>query len=378
MNREWKPFIELLRAALWNRLADVTLFSGQTDWEEILVLARQQTVMSLVAEAAMKLPRNLQPPAAITTRMRGIVTTNIRTHALLNRTLAEAVTLFNDNGIPTVLFKGQGVAMNYPEPTLRNCGDIDLYVGANLYDKACTVAQAWGGKDEHATTSEKHYHFNHNGVAVELHRIAEQLPLPWHNARFQRWTRRHLHYGGLRQVIIAGAEVQLPPVQFDALYIFNHLWHHFSSGGGIGLRQVCDWVRYLHTFGHEIDPMQLERDLCAFGLWKPWQLFGCLAVDVLGLPVEEFPFYNARYAKKASIVLGMIEAGGNFGFHDVSITERPAGYIAGKMHTLRRMHARFGQLIAVSPTVAVAAWGRYMYLGIRQVVRDKILKTAQA
>ena len=378
MNKEWQPFLELLRAALWNRQADATLFSGHTDWEAIMLLARKQTVTGLVAEAAMKLPAGLQPPTVISTKMRSVVTTNIRMHSLLNHTLAEAVTLFAANNIPTVLFKGQGVALNYPELTLRMCGDIDLYVGATLYDKACTVADTWGEKEEDGMESEKHYHFKHGHMVVELHRIAETLPLPWRNARFQKWTYKHLHGEVLRRAMIGGTEVSLPPVQFDALYIFNHLWHHFSVGGGIGLRQLCDWVRYLHTFHQEIDHTVLEHDLRAFGLWKPWQTVGYIAVHALGLPVEEFPFYTSRYAPQAEKVLTMIESGGNFGFHSASRTIRPSGYIAGKMYSFRRMNTHFRQLAVILPQDALAAWIRYMYVGIRQVMRDKILKTPQA
>lgn len=372
MNKEWQPFLELLRAALWNRQADASLFSGHTNWEAIMLLAKKQTVTGLVAEAAMKLPTDLQPPTAIGTKMRSVVTTNIRMHSLLNRILADAVTLFAANDIPTILFKGQGVALNYPEPILRMCGDIDLYVGKELYNKACAVADTWGKKNENGTESEKHYHFKHGHAVVELHRIAETLPLPWRNARFQKWTHKHLHEGALRWVMIGGTEVLLPPVQFDALYVFNHLWHHFSEGSGIGLRQLCDWVRYLHTFRQEIDHTTLKHDLRAFGLWKPWRIIGCIAVDVLGLPVTEFPFYTSRYISKANKVLDMIQVGGNFGFHDVSRTERPAGYMAGKMHSFRRMHVRFGKLILISPQDVASAWSRYIYVGIRQVIQDQL------
>ena len=377
MKKEWQPFGELLRAALWNRQADASLFSSHTDWEAILLLARQQTVTGLVGEATMKLPADLQPPTAICTKMRSVVTTNIRMHSLLNRTLAESVRLFTANNIPTVLFKGQGVALNYPEPTLRMCGDIDLYVGAALYDKARAIADTWGEKDEQGMESEKHFHFKHGHVTVELHRIAETLPSPWRNARFRKWTHKHLHDGALRRVMIGGTEVSLPPVQFDVLYIFNHLWHHFSEGGGIGLRQLCDWARYLHTFHKEIDRAALKRDLQAFGLWKVWQTVGYITVHTLGLPMEEFPFYTSRYARQAEKVLAMIQSEGNFGFHDASRTERPAGYMAGKMHTFRRMHIRFGRLMFISPKDTVSAWGRYIYVGVRQVIQDKLLKTGQ-
>lgn len=368
--KEQQQFFALLRAGLWDTPADAELFSGDTRWETIFVQAARQTVQGLVAKAASTLPTEVQPPAPILGKARGIVAATIRSHALLNRTLAEAVTMLAQNGIRPVLLKGQGVATNYTDPTLRMCGDIDLYIGNPDYHLACLLARQWGETEEEGTESEKHYHFCHGGVTVELHRIAERLPLPRQDTRFQRWTRRHLHGNNLRSVVIEGIAVSLPPVNFDALYIFNHAWHHLSAGGGIGWRQLCDWVRYLHTFRHEIDHAMLECDLHSFGLWRQWRMFSTIAVDMLGLPREEYPFYTDRYARQAATVVRMIEESGNFGFYDPSRTGRPEGYIAGKLHSLRRMSRHYARLFALCPAACATAGGRYLYVGIRQVIKD--------
>lgn len=364
-------FLELLRCGLWSRSVDVAMFSGRTDWDAILTLASQQTVSGIIAEAIKTLPSQIQPPTAILNKFRSIVVANLRIHSLINRTLVEAVTLFTENGIPPILLKGQGVAMNYPNPTLRMCGDIDLYVGSELYDRACELAALWGDKDGRCIKSTKHYHFKHGNVVVELHRIAETLPSPSHNSRFQQWTQLHLHGGNLRSVLIEGAAISLPPVQFDALYIFNHLWHHFFIGG-VGLRQLCDWVRYLHAFNKEIDQVLLERDLKSFGLWKAWRMLGCLAVDMLGLPEAEYPFYTPDYRGNSRRILDLIESEGNFGRYCNADGKRPKGYFAGKIHKFRRMQRRFWRLIVICPEQALFFWSRFIYSGIRQVVFEKL------
>lgn len=376
MNSEQQIFLALLRAGLWNTPADVALFSGQTDWETIFIHAARQTVLGLVATGTGMLPCCCSPPVSVAKRLRDVTTVTIRSHALLNRTLAVAVKLLRQNGIHPVLLKGQGVATNYIDPYLRMCGDIDLYIGQRDYDKACEVVRQWAGTKE-GIESEKHYHFKHGDVTVELHCIAERLVLPWQNTSFQRWTHKHLHNDYLRSVEIEGTAISLPPVNFDALYIFNHAWHHFSEGEGIGLRQLCDWVRYLHIFRGEINRIEMERDLKSFGLWYPWQIFGPIAVDMLGLPREEYPFYTDRYARQAARVISMIEVDGNFGFFDPSRMKRPEGYIAGKVHSFRRMSNRFGKLFLISPKEAVSAWSNYLYIGIKQVITDTLnpLKT---
>lgn len=373
MDNVHRQFFALLRSGLWDTPADAALFSGPADWDAILTHAARQTVTGLVAAGVASLPAALRPPAPVADKLRGIVTAGIRSHALLNRTLTGIVELLRSNGIRSVLLKGQGVAANYAEPVLRICGDIDLYTGREDYVRAGALVRGWNAAEggEEAAESIKHYHFVHGGVKVELHRIAEQLPLPWRNAAFQRWTCRHLHGDRLRTAVIGDTTVFLPPVNFDALYIFNHAWHHFSQGGGIGLRQLCDWVRYLHTFRDEIDRTALRRDLRAFGLWRPWQVFSVIAVDTLGLPREEYPFYTGRYVRKAARVMKMIEAEGNFGFCDVSRTPRPGGYVAGKLHSLRWMCRRYARLFPLLPAEITVAWGNFLYIGIRQVVADR-------
>lgn len=371
MNSERQKFLVLLRAGLWNTPAEAALFSGQTDWEVLFAHAARQTVSGLVATGIGMLPCGCPVPISVAKRLRDVTAATIRSHALLNRTLAEAVAMLRQNGIHPVLLKGQGVAANYIEPHLRMCGDIDLYVGQRDYGRACELARRWAGTKE-TIESEKHYQFKYGDVTVELHRIAERLVLPWQNARFQRWTQKHLHHSRLRGIEIEGVPISLPPVNFDALYIFNHAWHHFSQGGGIGLRQLCDWVRYLHVFCAEINRMELKRDLKSFGLWYPWLFFGPIAVDRLGLPREEYPFYTGRYARQAARISDMIEAGGNFGFFDPSRTKRPEGYIAGKVHSFRQRNSRFGKLLPISPEETVAAWSYYLYAGIKQVITDNL------
>lgn len=372
MNKEEQSFFALLRAGLWNRPVDATLFSGSTaEWEAIFKHAIRQTVLGLVAEGATTLPAALQPPVPLLNKMHGRLTSGIRMHALLNRALADVVALFGQNNIRPVLLKGQGVALNYVEPTRRQCGDIDLYIGTKDYDRACELVRQQYGADEHATESVKHYHFKHQGVVIELHRLAERLPLPWQNSRFQHWTVEHLHGPHLRTVEIDGMAISLPPVDFDALYLFNHTWHHFSSGGGVGLRQLCDWARFLHTFQDQIDHQALRCHLKAFGLWRAWRIFGGIVVGTLGLPAAEFPFYTDQYARQGERVLEIIGKEGNFGCFDATRTERPKGYIAGKLHTFTWMHRRFGRLLPLFLVQASGAWSYYIYKGVKQVLIDK-------
>lgn len=368
---EWWQMTRLLSASLWDTQVKEAPFWGPVDWKRIFTLAFRQAVTGLVADGASRLPQPLQPSAKEMQKLQMILVKNEQRHQQLNRTLVEVTNLLAKEGIRAILLKGQGVAQNYPTPTLRACGDIDLYIGPENYVRACRLADQWNGTDENSSESKKHYHFCHQGVTIEFHRIAERLPMPWHNARFQRWTQENLQQNKLRKIYIGGAEILLPPVHFDTLYIFNHAWHHFVSSG-IGLRQLCDWARYLHTFHSEIDCNILKTELKAFGLWRSWQLFGYIVVKYVGLPQEECPFYNTRYARQAEAIVLQIKQEGNFGFFRPVKSARPHPYMAGKWYSLKNSCRRYAELLPICPLETLQAWIYFFHAGIHQVIKEKM------
>ncbi|MDD3108185.1 MAG: nucleotidyltransferase family protein [Alistipes sp.] len=362
-------FFELLRSGLWNKPLSEEFDLSETAWKEIFCIATQQAVWGLTTEALFHLRVTPGVSLQVLQRLHYLLSCNRTHHARLNQALAEIVALLEERAIPTVLFKGQGVATYYPDPTLRICGDIDLYIGPEHYTEACHIVQKWGKADTEPTESVKHYQIIHRDVTIELHRIAEKLPDPRQNQRFQTWTRQMLQPTLCRRVRIGDADIAVPPADFEVLYIFNHAYQHFVAGG-IGLRQLCDWVLALHRFHGEIHQAQLQHNLKTFGLWRVWRIFGCIAVDTLGLPEAEFPFYDATYRREAERILEQIFIGGNFGWYDPAKTPRPTGYIAGKWHTVRMMHRRYYTLLPLIPREILRSQIDYLWTGIKHVIKD--------
>ncbi len=180
--------------------------------------------------------------------------------------------------------------------------------------------------------SSKHENFYLKGVSIELHFLAEKLQNPIYNKRFQNWTGYHLHGNNQRKWSLNNTEILLPPVNFNALYIFNHAFHHLISGG-IGLRQLCDWTLFLYTFNNQIDKEELYKDLKSFGLLHAWKIFGYIVVNYLGLNEDIFPFYSDKYKNESEKVLKKILQSGNFGFYNPGKSEHPTGFLSGKFHS---------------------------------------------
>lgn len=227
----------------------------------------------------------------------------MKQHEKMNRAIETLCKEYKSMGITPTVLKGQGCAYYYPNPLLRPTGDLDLYVGESLILPNNIKA-------EHPHVNKKHLAFSFQGTDVEIHKYVETLLYPWYNKHFQKLTKTYL--ANPRIIQLNGTAFHIPPIQFNALMIFNHLWHHFI-GGGIGLRQFVDLALILHQDHSHIDKDTLKADLQAIGLFRAWQIVGCVIVDALGLPGAEYPFYTRKYQKKGEALLRLVLKEGNLG-----------------------------------------------------------------
>ena len=188
MNLERERFLALLRAGLWNKPTDLPSSDKPIHWANIMSMATRQTVIGLVANAIAQLPEAEKPDQQRIAQLQALLVRNHQAHQRLNRQLVETVSLLRENDLRPILLKGQGIAQLYSNPFLRQCGDIDLYIGPEDFEKARELIEQHYGKDPKNHESVKHYHAHYQGLSIELHRIAERLANPIYNNRFQAWT----------------------------------------------------------------------------------------------------------------------------------------------------------------------------------------------
>ncbi|MBB4036616.1 hypothetical protein GGR21_002522 [Dysgonomonas hofstadii] len=365
-------FFALLRSGLWNSPIDTTLFSESVDWETILRMATMQTVNGILYDGINKLSSEKQPPASLMRKLYQTIVCIEQSHELLNQRLTEIIPLLQSEDIGLILLKGQGVAQNYPNPVRRQCGDIDLYVGKEDCEKATELLLSIGVEPENKTKkkSSKHENFYLKGVSIELHFLAEKLQNPIYNKRFQNWTGYHLHGNNQRKWSLNNTEILLPPVNFNALYIFNHAFHHLISGG-IGLRQLCDWTLFLYTFNNQIDKEELYKDLKSFGLLHAWKIFGYIVVNYLGLNEDIFPFYSDKYKNESEKVLKKILQSGNFGFYNPGKSEHPTGFLSGKFHSFLLKQKWLIDIFPIFPKEVFTFYIHYWCNGMTNIIKGR-------
>ena len=368
-----EQFFALIRSGLWGGKAASSPFDGGADWEALLRLASMQSLTGIFADGAGTLPRELMPPAETARRLFVTVESIRRANRRLDAVLAELEAGLRREGIEGILLKGQGVARAYLNPERRMCGDIDLYPGkGDAYLRCCEIVRSLGESEGREDESEKHFHFNRRGCSIEIHSHVMLAADPFVNRRLQRWTDEMLDDPSkLRHVEINGVEVNLPPVDFDAVFILQHIANHLLKGG-IGLRQLCDWSRYLHVHAAEIDRARLGNNLRTLRLMNCWQLFGWLAVNRLGLPEAEMPFYSPRHEKRALRCLRIILRKGNFGHYDKAARRNlDINFILRKMQTCLIVIGQHAELLRVIPAEVLRHLPWYLLDGIKRLFSGK-------
>lgn len=341
-------FFRILRAALWG--GSVEIPEGFSQWSAVMKLAKTQALMGLVADVLLTRTEIRESlPVKFVERLQDIPMTNVGMHSQMNMTLQLLVLTLRNAGIEPVLLKGQGLSKCYPTPELRQCGDIDIYVGNEKYEKAYDAILPMSSSIEEKCRIWDTMHFDASvgAIMIEVHHQADVV-----YSRSGANLYKQIMGNGLSKDLVpirfGEVDVMTPSDTFNAFYVFHHLWRHYSSSG-VGLRQFCDWTCFLHTHVGKLDLPYLKKILDDLGFMKPWQVFGCFLVKDLGLPEEEFPFYNKRYVGKVDRVREYVMTDGNFGINVLSNQETRRGYIHGKWITVKYYLFRFLRMFGVFP-----------------------------
>ena len=369
MTEHEKVFFSILRSALWGTPVEVP--DGFSQWSTIMKLAKSQALMGLVGDVLLtrsEIRDRLSAKAV--EKLQEIPMTTMGMHAQMNIALQLLVLTLCKAGIEPVLLKGQGLSKYYPTPELRQCGDIDIYVGEENYEKAYDAILPIVSEidDKSKIWNWMHFDAKIGTVMVEVHQKADYM-----SSRRGDKIYRGFMLNGLSKDLCSmrfgDVDVMTPNDTYNAFYVFYHLWRHFSTSG-VGLRQFCDWACFLHTHVGKLDLPYLKKMLEDLGFMKPWQVFGCFLVKDLGLPEEEFPFYNKKYVSKVDRVREYVMTDGNFGMNVAAGRERSRGYLHGKWVSLKYHILRFFRMFVIFPKHTMLRLCYMFRDGVRQVFQD--------
>lgn len=373
MERHEEILIGLLKSAMWGNPASVP--HDFKDWGLLFRLAKSQSVLALVADVILSdkdISSRISEKGQ--ERFRSFMMANIMTAERLGTLISESVGLLRKAGIRPVLLKGQGLAAYYPDPRLRQCGDIDLYVGNDDYRRSYDVLKPLATRIEDVRKLDIGMHFDlHVGnLDIEVHRYTEIYQNRRLNGIYQHASMLGTTENTVRMEF-NGVEVDTPSDSFNAFYVFGHMFRHFLYEG-VGFRQLCDWMMFLHVRRDHIDTDALTSLIDAMDMRKPWQAFGCVLVDVMGLPKEEFPLYDSRYSSLVDKIVRRILDEGNFGKRRDLFQNKKHNYLIDKARSFFSHFVRLYELFSLFPKHALRQLGYTMSYAVEKVWVDIRLK----
>ena len=259
------------------------------DWQALLNLAARQKCLHAFSMWTKK-HRILTPYDA---QLQSGVYVLLARHTRLNHLAVEVLEILSQQGIRATLIKGASIAGLYPDPDMRDFGDVDIYVGEENYHRAAEIVTA--------AYPQAHWHSDIRGGihyilvldenqdrVVELHRVTMEFHDSKADALYQAFTHKYMSQPSC--ITLGDTQVPVPSAAYNALYVFMHAWHHFESTG-VGFRQLADWALCLHAAYKEASPQEwreccaeIDAILTALHMKTAWQTFGHVLVEQLQLP----------------------------------------------------------------------------------------------
>ena len=344
-----QQYFALLRAALWDTSVSV---DGEIDWETVMQMAGFHSNNVLIADVASRMTNGNKPSPEMLAKMQSLMRNNMFHLMQLRQILASAVKLLRAHGIEPVVLKGFGLALLYPNPALRQIGDTDLFVGTTHFHEACTLLRTLPGSYNWGEEIDvgRHYNIEFGNIPLEVHRVSADIEdaklYPHYVAMEQEGLIDHP-----QRVDYEGLELSIPSKEFVVFFTFYHAWHHYLETG-VGWRQLSDVTLALHSYHGQLDRDKLRQWLTTMLVMKPWQTFGYLLVERLGLPEAEMPFYDASCRKRAQKLYRQIMQEGNFKRNNSFKRKKPKSRFWHKTHAFVGVFVDFFHHVGVFPAEA--------------------------
>lgn len=327
--------------------ANESLFKD-VDWEEVYRLAQEQSIPGVVLCGIEELRARKQELCVLKELLLqwiGEVQVIEQRNKDMNKFIADLIEKLRKNDIYTLLVKGQGIAQCYERPLWRACGDVDLYLSKDNYEKAKKLLLPIATNIEKEEARRLHLGMTVDGWTVELHGTMHTTLSRRMNSVADDVHKDLFYSGNVRSWNDSGVQVFLPSANNDVIIIFNHIINHFFLEG-VGLRQICDWCRLLWVYRQEINVTLLEKRLKKMGLVTEWKAFYNLASRYLGLPDlgEGLLACDSRFDKRAHMIMAFVLESGNFGHNrDVSYRRKKCVAVVNAITLWRRIRdfARF-------------------------------------
>lgn len=276
----------------------------ESQWKKVFQIAKKQALLGVLSPALDLIPKSQRPQIDLYLRwmligekIREANATNIQRARELFQTLA-------GQGIRSCILKGAAFAQYYPDPSLRQSGDIDIWIEGGCQSVLDFLAPKYEIK-------EIFYHHCapqvFKDVEVEAHFMPSWMNSPALNKRLQNYYAASSEEQFSNFYDFLGFNVPTPV--FSCIHAFVHTFRHLYQEG-VGLRQVMDCYHILDSLSAD-ERALVAKELKYIGLQKFASAMMFVLNKVFALTPDKFIF--APDASAGEFLLKDIISSGNFG-----------------------------------------------------------------
>lgn len=221
---------------------------SEEDWDRLFEVAQLQGLAAIFIDGLDKYKP--QPPVCkrFMENLGPVTIVESELRWLNQLEIAKIVSdVYRKNGISTLLLKGLGLSLCYPNPKLRECNDIDIYLFGQYEEGNRIAEQELGARVEKFNLKEDHFYVD--GFSFDNH-ICFRWPGNDRDREFDQYLKNLLKQNELLR--FPDSNILLPPPEFNLLFLLSHSYGHFMHEG-MCLRQMTDIVCFLNQYCTEID-----------------------------------------------------------------------------------------------------------------------------
>lgn len=240
--------IELLQVALGIRNS-LSRIPSDAEWGNVYKLAVSHGVVGVLYGGIERLPKEQRPPKEFLLEWFGQAECYRRMYERQRKAVESLNELWRNKGLTVLELKGDSIGKFYPRPDLRFSCDYDCLLSD--YEQGNRLVEKKGvavNRDFYKNSS-----FVWDGLHVENHQFCTPV-------RGNRAMKK-------LEVVLRRLVNEDNMVDFNALFLMEHLWSHFFEDA-LTLKQLTDWIVFYKEFHSTVDWSLVEKQAKDCGFWR--------------------------------------------------------------------------------------------------------------
>lgn len=269
---------------------DLELTPADIDWRAVMELAKGQGVAAVAWDGYSRLYEAGMVTADMDAKAKGqwiawVIQYHEWKYSSYRTTIDHLAAFYTKHGIKMMVLKGYGLSLNYPVPSHRPCGDVDIWNFGEYKRADKALHDDLGIKIDNSHHHHTVFHFE--GLLFENH--YDFVNVHAHpSSKIVEERLKELAFKGYEVVEIDEQMVFVPSPDFNALFLLRHTAAHFAAEE-MSLRQILDWGTFVQRNYDRIDWEDLATFIDRVGMRPFMDVLNRICVDYLGFSHDLFP-----------------------------------------------------------------------------------------